>query len=243
MWGCDAMTHSGADAAVVTDVRDGVATITLNEPRSLNAFSADLTAGLNDALDATGADPAVRCLLLIGAGRAFCSGVDLRVVGHAGPTAVAAFVSRVAATIDRVEANPKPVVAAVHGLAVGAGLELMLAADVVLVARGAKINEGHAKLGIVPPAGTVTRLLRTVGPLVAKQLVLTGASLSAEDVFRVGLATMLVEPSELAERAREQARLLASRDPAVTAGTKSLLRTPFGVATPETGTNDDNGGP
>ncbi len=210
------------------DRRGPVAWITLNRPRELNAIGPAMLDRLHAILDETEADPAVRCLVLTGAGRAFCAGADLAFV-HAMPegerdAATAAFLRRASATMSRLEACPKPVIAAVNGVTVAGGLELVLCCDIVLAAEGARIGDGHARYGLLPGAGASARLPRRVGLSRANWLFFTAALLPARDLVAAGLVNEVVPDAELDGAAERLATGIAARSPLGLRHMKALAR-------------------
>jgi enoyl-CoA hydratase len=199
--------------AYVTSTLDGpVRHVRLNRPERLNAVSEELYGDLEPALLEAAADPATRAVLLSGSGRAFCAGADLK--AHAererGPAERRAYVwagQRVCRLLQRM---PKPVVAAVHGHAIGAGAELAIAADVVVCADDAQLRLPEIGLGTFVGGGASQRLPLLVGQLRAKQLLLLGRPLTGAEAADWGLASEAVPAAELAERAAALARELAA---------------------------------
>ena len=203
---------------VLRERRGPVAWITLNRPRELNALDDAVLEQLGAALGEAEADPAVRCVVLTGAGRAFCAGADLRFV-QALPVErrdveTAAFLGRASALMSRLEAFPRPVIAAVNGVAVAGGLELLLCADLVVAAEGARIGDGHANYGLLPGAGGSARLPRRVGMTRAKHLFFTGDLLPAAELVAAGLVNSVVPDAELPAAVGQLATKIAARSPA-----------------------------
>jgi 2-(1,2-epoxy-1,2-dihydrophenyl)acetyl-CoA isomerase len=200
------------DAAYETirlEVANGVATITLNRPDSLNALNATMRRELLDALKVIRRDEAVRAVVLTGAGRGFCSGADLR-----GGSAEREF-RRVVTTeynpiIQAVRELPKPVIAAVNGVAAGAGVSLALACDLIWAAEEARFIQAFVKIGLVPDSGSTRTLVRALGRHRAAQLIFTGEPLSAAEAHDAGLVTAVVPGAELAAAAANVAGDLAA---------------------------------
>ncbi|NRF67751.1 enoyl-CoA hydratase/isomerase family protein [Aquincola sp. S2] len=196
---------------------DGVLTLTLNRPRKLNAITATLAQDLWRALEHADADAAVKAVLLRGAGRAFCAGRDV----SAAPTeAELEGVQRVAAAIVGCR---KPVVAAVHGWVLGAGLEWMLDADIVIAARSARLKLPEASLGVFVTGGLVATLPAAAGLARAKALMLLGEEFSAEQALGWGLVWKLVDDDTLGTASRAIAQRLAALDADVAARYKRVL--------------------
>lgn len=188
---------------------DGVATITLSRPDSLNALNAAMRRELLAALKAAGRDETVRAVVLTGEGRGFCSGADLR-----GGSAEREF-RRVVTTeynplIRAVRDLPKPVIAAVNGVAAGAGVSLALACDLIWAAEEARFIQAFVKIGLVPDSGSTRTLVRALGRHRAAQLIFTGAPLSAADAHAAGLVNAVVPHAELSEAVAKVAAGLAA---------------------------------
>jgi 2-(1,2-epoxy-1,2-dihydrophenyl)acetyl-CoA isomerase len=201
------------EASVLCAVADGVATITLNRPDKLNAFNETMHGELARLLDRIEADPAVRALLLTGAGRAFCAGQDLgdRVMGEGdAPPDLGDTLERLYnPLVRRLHGLERPVVCAVNGVAAGAGANLALGCDIVLAARSAKFIQAFCKLGLVPDSGGTYLLPRLVGHARAMGLALLGEPLSAEQAAAWGLIWRVVDDEQLLDEATALARHLA----------------------------------
>lgn len=173
------------------NVSNGVATLALARPERLNALNASVHAEIRGALDAAEQDPAVRCLVITGEGRAFCSGQDLteRVITDDRKIDVGASLDRdYNPLVRRLVAFPIPTIAAVNGPAVGAGANLALACDILLFARSAYLQEAFARIGLVPDAGGTWLLPRLVGLKRALALSLTAEQVPADECLRLGIA-------------------------------------------------------
>jgi 2-(1,2-epoxy-1,2-dihydrophenyl)acetyl-CoA isomerase len=196
---------------------DGVLTLSLNRPTKLNAITAALAEDLWRALEQADADSAVKVVLLRGEGRAFCAGRDL---GAPPSEAELDGVQRVAVAIVGCR---KPVLAAVHGWVVGAGLEWMLDADIVIAARGARFKLPEASLGVFVTGGLVATLPAAAGLARAKALMLLGEEFSAEQAMGWGLVWRTVDDDGLGAASKDIARRLATLDPNVVARYKRVL--------------------
>jgi len=142
---------------ILSETRDGALWLTLNRPAALNALTPEVVLGLDRALAAAERDERARAVVLTGSGRAFCAGADLKHVretaaGDEG--AVSAFLDSVLGVMTRLEKFPKPVIAAINGLALAGGLELVLCCDLVIAARSAKLGDAHANFGLLPGGGS-----------------------------------------------------------------------------------------
>jgi enoyl-CoA hydratase/carnithine racemase len=180
-----------SEPSVLYAARDGVATITLNRPRVLNALDRALSAALADAADAAGGDDGVWVVVVRGAGRAFCSGMD-RTILSAGGIDEAFFRNWIRA-LNRLEDMDKLVVAVLHGYAIGGGLQLASACDVRMATTDAVLGLGATRHGLVPD-GSILRLARIVGLGRAKELTLLNDHVTPQSALAMGLVNWVVEP-------------------------------------------------
>ncbi|MGH8631692.1 MAG: enoyl-CoA hydratase-related protein [Burkholderiales bacterium] len=190
--------------------REGVFTITLSRPDVLNAFNDQMSAEMQEALREAERDPAARCLVITGAGRGFCSGQDLR--DRAGNTAfsfVDSLRRRYNPIIAKLRSIEKPVLAAVNGVAAGAGCSLALACDLRLASAKASFIEVFARVGLVPDSGSTFFLPRLVGLGRAFELCYLPDPVTAEDALRIGLVNWVVPQEEFALRVAQIAERLA----------------------------------
>lgn len=188
------------ESAVLLDIRDNVAWVTLNRPDALNAMSPSLLDGISAAVDGIEAADDVRAVVFTGAGRAFCAGGDLtffKTAINEDPQAFVRFAEYAQTTLRRVEMLKMPVIAAVNGFAVAGGLELILCCDLVIASDKAKIGDGHANFGIIPGGGSAIRLPRKIPVALAKRLLLTGNLLPAEVLKDYGLVNEVVPADQL----------------------------------------------
>jgi enoyl-CoA hydratase len=204
----------------------GAGWLTLNRPSDMNSLTADLLHAISARLEEAAADPTLVVLVFTGAGRAFCAGADLKVL-DALPQAerdrtTAAFLALASATFTAIADFPKPVIAAVNGIATAGGLELILACDIVIAAKGAKIGDGHANYGLLPGAGASVRLPRRIGASRAKYLFFTGELVPAETLIAAGLVSEVVEEADLVPRVDAIVSVLAKKSPLGLARMKQL---------------------
>jgi 2-(1,2-epoxy-1,2-dihydrophenyl)acetyl-CoA isomerase len=200
---------------ILFDVADSLATLTLNRPDKLNAFTAEMHAELRDALGRI-ADPAGGCraLLITGAGRGFCAGQDLTQRQMTENTSI-----DLGETIDKqfnplirkLRSLPLPVVGAINGVAAGAGMSLALACDITLAARSASFLQAFAKLGLVPDSGSTYFLPRLAGDARARGLAMLAEKISAEQAAGWGLIWKVVDDDKLLSEATALARHLATQ--------------------------------
>ena len=195
------------------DVSEQVARITLNRPERLNAISRELIEELGQAMSAAEGDAGVRCILLTGAGRGFCAGADLADPSR-GDTATrdagSALDKFYNPTIRRMRAMPKPIVAAVNGVAAGAGMSLALASDIAIAGRSASFLQAFARIGLLPDAGSTWLLPRLVGDQRARALAMLAPQISAEQAHAWGMIWQVVDDDKLADEAGTLAKRLAS---------------------------------
>ena len=224
----DATLLSSPDALVLVAQRGAVRTLTLNRPAALNSFTQALHAELRAALDAVAAEPAVRAVVITGAGRGFCAGQDLNDPGMAPgadgkPDIGAVIEAHYRPLALRLQAMPVPVVCAVNGVAAGAGANFALCCDIVLAARSASFIQAFSKIGLIPDCGGTWLLPRLVGRSRALALALTGDKLSAADAERFGLIWQAVDDAELAAQAQALAERLAAMPSKALAATRHAL--------------------
>jgi 2-(1,2-epoxy-1,2-dihydrophenyl)acetyl-CoA isomerase len=203
------------EPTILYEAADGVALLTLNRPDKLNSFNEAMQGELALAFDRIEADPAIRAVLLTGAGRGFCAGQDLgdRVMGEGdAPPDLGATLDRwYNPLIRRICRLERPVVCAVNGVAAGAGANLAFNCDIVFAARSAKFMEPFCKLGLVPDAGGTYILPRLVGAVRARGLALLGETLSAAQAEAWGLIWRVVDDERLMDEAMALARHLATQ--------------------------------
>ena len=188
--------------------RAGVVQLTLSRPDKLNALTAPLVAELHDSLRALAADSSCRAVVLTGAGRGFCAGLDLGGFGvvagteDAGPVQRSWAVQRtIAALVQEIRRLPQPVIAAVNGPAAGGGLALVCASDIRIAATTAAFSTSFIRIGVTGcDIGTSWLLPRLVGAARAHELMLTSRRLDAQEALRIGLVTELAEPADLSAR-------------------------------------------
>lgn len=204
-----------ADATIRSAIDGGVATLTLNRPDKLNAFAGDMRERLVEALDRIAADRAVRVLALTGAGKGFCSGGDVQHMVElkrrgAGFDALAPVLEAGRDIVTRLAAFEIPVLAAVNGVAAGAGMNLALACDVRLASSEARFGETFVRVGLHPDWGGSYHLPRLAGTATALDLCWTGDLIGADEALRLGLVQHVFAATEFETRWREYAARLAA---------------------------------
>ena len=182
------------EAPVTYEAKDGVAWITLNRPAVLNALDTELAATLADQVDRAGADPAVTVVVVRGAGRAFCSGMDRTAL--AAGTVQEPFYRHWIRALNAIEDLPKVVLAVLHGYSIGGGLQLALACDLRLATSDAVLGLGATRHALIPD-GSILRLARVIGLGRAKELTLLNENVKPEDARQLGLINWVCAPGEL----------------------------------------------
>jgi len=203
----------------------GIARAVLNRPAQLNAISPALLEDLDRVCEAVEKDRAVRVVTLTAAGRAFCAGADLKAVEELVPDAKrwSGFMRLWHRVFNRVEALPVPVVAGVHGLALAGGLELVLVADLVVMDATARLGDQHANFGLIAGGGGSQRLPRLIGARRAKELMLLGGWVDAEQALAWGLVNRVVAAGGVAAAVEELARELARKSGGASRTAKRLV--------------------
>jgi 2-(1,2-epoxy-1,2-dihydrophenyl)acetyl-CoA isomerase len=209
---------------LLVEETDGVEIVTLNRPDALNSFNAAMKQELADVLKAATRDASVRCLIVTGAGRAFCAGQDLKERQGPGATDLAAELrDRYNPIIRSLRRLEKPIIAAVNGVAAGAGCSLALACDIVIASQSASFIEVFTKVGLVPDTGSSWFLPRLVGYARAAEMVFTADPVDAATAERIWLVNRVVPPEQLMSEARALAQRLAQAPPLALALAKRAL--------------------
>lgn len=191
---------------LILEKQDALVTITLNRPEKLNAISYDLLIELGEAMDEVNEMEEARVVIIKGAGRAFSSGTDLQSLGSSSVDRTRSgfryHLSRLQATYNRMEMLEKPVIAQIHGYALGAAMELILACDFRLAASDTRFSLPEVRYGLIPDLGGCQRLVRAVGLPKAKELVMMGRTIDGAEAERIGLVNKAVEAEALDDEAR-----------------------------------------
>ena len=210
-----------SEPVIKVDVENEVALVTLNRPTAMNALSRELRTAIADTFEKLESDPAVRVVILTGAGKAFCAGLDLKELGQGRDT-----VQGTVETKDPVTSIARfsgPIIGAINGVAITGGFELALACDVLICSSEARFADTHGRVGILPGWGLSQRLSRTIGIYRAKELSLTGNFLTAQQAADWGLANRVVAPDELIPAAKKLAADMLSLVPEALSGYKRLI--------------------
>ncbi len=220
------------DVLLVEHAGDGLAIVTLNRPQNMNALSLALRGRLAETFVALEDDPAVRVVILTGAGRAFCAGLDLKELG-AGAADVGVSGDSKKDPSAAMARFSGPIIGAINGVAVTGGFELALACDLRIATTAARFADSHGRVGYLPAWGLSQRLPRIVGVGRAKELSYTGNFLDAATAERWGLINRVVEPAELMPTCRRLAADMLATDPQVLVGYKRLIDTGFATTLAE----------
>jgi len=199
------------DHPVLFSQEEGIGILTFNRPEKLNALNREMAAAFREAVSRVAGDPEIRVLILAGQGRAFMAGADIRTFLGMDPLAARGFAERAHDLLFQLENLKIPVIAQVHGFALGGGFEIALAGDFIYAAQDAKFGLPEITLGIIPGVGGTQRLARLVGRSLAKELCLTGRLLDAQEARSLGIVARVCPGVALQEETLKTARLLARR--------------------------------
>lgn len=222
---------------VIISVQDGIADVRFNRPEKLNALDPEMFTAIGDAAEAVAGDPAVRVVVVSGEGRGFCAGIDLDYFSRPHePDGLVADrgnnePNRAQRCVFGWRDCPVPVIAAVHGAAIGGGMQIALGADIRIVAPDAKLGLREAYWGIFPDMGGTQLLPRLVRHDIARELIFTARLLSGTEAFELGLATRLADDPRTAALAL--AAQIADNNPEALRAAKRLLNTATGIGLPE----------
>ncbi len=238
----------GNGAVLVDRGHEPIVVVTMNRPSSLNAMNDDLLAGLHSAFETLGADRSCRVIVLTGAGRGFCSGLDLKEPPHA-PGSIDADRSQVgfatqqhiASLVPRMRSMPQPIIAAVNGAASGGGLALALASDIRIASSEARFNVAFVRLGLSGcDIGVSWILPRLIGASRAYELMLTGRIFDAAEADRMGLLTGVTAPDGLLDAALSEAGLIVANSPFGIKMTKEVMWSQLEVGSMTAGIDLEN---
>ncbi|HEY1464607.1 MAG TPA: enoyl-CoA hydratase-related protein [Terriglobales bacterium] len=199
---------------ISVETKNFIAYVTVNRPKVLNALNAATLEELRTAMQSIKVDAAVRVVILSGAGeKAFIAGADISEIAKLNGESGREFAQRGQSVFDLIENLGKPVIACIHGFALGGGCELALACTMRLASENAKLGQPEVKLGVIPGYGGSQRLPRLVGKGIANQLLLTGEMISAQEALRIGLVNEVIASANLVLRAEEIAQKIIANAP------------------------------
>lgn len=210
-----------SDPVILVEKHGETALVTLNRPQAMNALSSALRAAIAETFDKLEADPNTRVVILTGAGKAFCAGLDLKELGQGRDT-----VQGSVETKDPVTSMARftgPIIGAINGVAITGGFEIALACDVLLCSSEARFADTHGRVGILPGWGLSQRLSRTIGIYRAKELSLTGNFMTAQQAYEWGMVNRVVAPAELIPAAKKLADDMLTLVPEALSGYKRVI--------------------
>ena len=206
------------------DTRDGIALVTLDRPGRLNAINLAMARELRALCTALDADDDLRAVVITGAGRAFCAGADIEVLGSlAGPADHLRFLETIQHAMNAIEGLRVPTIAAMNGIAFGGGCELAIACDFRLMSADARLGVPEIRLGLLPGAGGTQRLSRLLPPAVAREMIYLGESLSAADAKAHGIVNAVVPGADVLATATAWAERIAALPPLALRAAKLLV--------------------
>ncbi len=212
------------DDILLAKEEDGILYLTLNRPEIMNSLNFPLLHALEQKIDEIRFNTDIRVVIITSAGdRAFCAGADLKERRTMSPVQVKAYIYTIRDLFTRIENLNQPVIAAVNGVALGGGTELALAADLRIASTNATMGLTETRLAIIPGAGGTQRLPRLVGKGKAKELIFTGARISAEEALSIGLVNKVVEPDALLSECRQMAATICEAGPLAIAQAKHAI--------------------
>lgn len=195
---------------ILFDVEDGVATITFNRPKALNAMNAETVAEIFDAATRCKDDDSIKAIILTGSGdKAFVAGADISQMQDMRPSEALAFMEAGHETWRLLETMPKPVVAAINGFALGGGTEISLACDMRFASENARFGQPEIMIGLIPGWGGTQRLTRLIGMGRAKELVMAGVQIDAQRAYDIGLVNRVYPADQLMDETKKFAKKLA----------------------------------
>ncbi len=215
-------------STIISEKKGAVLLLTLNRPDKFNSFNREMSLSFIEHLEDAGSDKSIRAIVITGSGKAFCAGQDLgEATDPNGPGIKRIVEEHYNPIILKIRAMPKPVIAAVNGVAAGAGANIALACDIVFAASSSSFIQAFSKIGLVPDSGGTYTLPRLVGLNLASALMITGDKLSAQDARSFGLVYKVFEDPQLLEQSLHQAEQLAAMPTMAIARTKELLNQTF----------------
>jgi len=197
---------------IIFNVEDGIALITFNRPKALNALSADLLQELSDALDEIAKNEDIRILILTGAGeKSFVAGADITELAKFNALQGKNFAEKGQSIINKLQELPIPVIAAVNGFALGGGTEIALACDFIYASENAMFGQPEINLGLIPGFGGTQRLPRLIGKNMAKEMILTGKMIPVDEAKMMGLVNKVCTQEALMDEVMKTAKTIVSK--------------------------------
>jgi len=216
---------------LIYEKKDGIAYITVNRPKALNALNSALLDELYNVFSSVSADKEVKAVILTGEGKAFVAGADIAEMNNLTAIEGKAMMAKGHKVMNCIETLEKPVIAAVNGFALGGGCELAMACDIRIASEKAKFGQPEVNLGIIPGFGGTQRLPRLVGKGMGKYLIMTGEMIGAEEACRIGLVEKVVPEEALISAAEKTAQTIMEKAPIAIAAAKSVINTGYNLDT------------
>lgn len=207
----ESIVKYGTYESLILEREENTATLTFNRPDAMNAVNNLTRAEFPRAMAELEADDEVRVVILTGAGKSFVAGVDIKEFKETTPFSAHNLIR----ATHIIENFPKPVIAAVNGFALGGGCEIAMSCDIIIASEKAKFGQTEINVGVIPGQGGTQRLPRLIGACRAKELIFTGSIIRAEEADRIGLVNRVVPLDELMPAAKELAKKIATKSPAV----------------------------
>lgn len=208
---------------IIMEKKDGIGTIKINRPQALNALNKDTILELSKAVDELGNDDKIKVAILTGKGKAFIAGADIKQMSTMTPLEAKEFAEMGHGLLMKIENSRLPFIAAINGYALGGGCEVLMACDICIAAKSAKLGQPEINLGIHPGFGGTQRLPRLVGRMKAKELLLTGRNIDADEACSIGLVNITVEDEKLMETVNKIAGRISEKSKVQTDFIKSLV--------------------
>jgi len=197
---------------ILIEKKGDIAIVKINRPQALNALNKETISELSKAVDEIDNDKKIKVAILTGEGdKAFIAGADIKQMSNMSPLEAKEFAELGHAALNKIENSRVPFIAAVNGYALGGGCETLMACDICIAAKSAKLGQPEINLGVHPGFGGTQRLPRHVGRMRAKELLFTGRNIDAEEAFKIGLVNMVVDDDKLMETAEKIAGKIASK--------------------------------
>jgi len=208
---------------ILVEKKEGIGTIKINRPKVLNALNKETMQEISKAIDELNQDKKIKVAILTGEGKAFIAGADINQMKDMTSLEAKEFAELGHSMLLKIENSRLPFIAAINGYALGAGCETIMACDICIASESAKLGQPEINLGVHPGFGGTQRLPRLVGRMKAKELLLTGENINADEACRIGLINMVVEDNNLIEATEKIAKKIASKSPIQTDFIKSLV--------------------
>jgi len=208
---------------IIVEKKENIGVIKINRPNNLNALNKDTILELTNGVEELEKDKNIKVVILTGEGKAFIAGADIKQMKDMNPSEAKKFGEMGHKLTMNIEKSRLPFIAAVNGYALGGGCEVMMACDIAIACASAKIGQPEINLGIHPGFGGTQRLPRLVGRMKAKELLLTGDNIDANEAHRIGLVNMVVADDKLMEEAEKIAGKIATKSTVQTAFIKTLV--------------------